>query len=176
MLAHVVAQFVVMVVQVTFVLVFMLLVFQVSDSGYSMSENFHRSIHYSWIYTLFANVKHNFVISIYLGSCPRPNTLGGDSDNTPGQQIFGQTQLKYFTMNVYIFRAFVAWPLVSWSLLYVTMSRSDKKNGLQSFHPYIHLSGCDPVIPGKLLSQSPAVWDNLASGGDAWLSQVRSLN
>ena len=47
MLAHVVAQFVVMVVQVTFVLVFMLLVFQVSDSGYSMSENFHRSIHYS---------------------------------------------------------------------------------------------------------------------------------
>ena len=47
MLAHVVAQFVVMVVQVTFVLVFMLLVFQVSHSGYSMSENFHRSIHYS---------------------------------------------------------------------------------------------------------------------------------
>ena len=47
MLAHVVAQFVVMVVQVTFVLVFMLLVFQVSDSGYSMSENFQRSIHYS---------------------------------------------------------------------------------------------------------------------------------
>lgn len=48
MLAHVVAQFVVMVVQVTFVLVFMLLVFQVSHSaGSSMSENFHRIIHYS---------------------------------------------------------------------------------------------------------------------------------
>ena len=35
MLAHVVAQFVVMVVQVTFVLVFMLLVFQVSDCSVS---------------------------------------------------------------------------------------------------------------------------------------------
>ena len=45
MLAHVVAQFVVMVVQVTFVLVFMLLVFQVSVCDCAVSENFHRPIH-----------------------------------------------------------------------------------------------------------------------------------
>ena len=38
MLAHVVAQFVVMVVQVGFVLVFMLLVFQVTDGGVNQSS------------------------------------------------------------------------------------------------------------------------------------------
>ena len=45
MLAHVVAQFVVMVVQVGFVLVFMLLVFQVTDGGGNLStkclDGFH---------------------------------------------------------------------------------------------------------------------------------------
>ena len=41
MLAHVVAQFVVMVVQVTFVLVFMLLVFQVSDCSMSVDCSIH---------------------------------------------------------------------------------------------------------------------------------------
>ena len=42
-------------------------------------------------------------------------------------------------MNVYIFRAFVAWPLVSWSLLSVTMSRSNKENHPLSFliHTFI---------------------------------------
>ena len=42
MLAHVVAQFVVMVVQVGFVLVFMLLVFQVTDGGGNLSTYFFR--------------------------------------------------------------------------------------------------------------------------------------
>ena len=63
-------------------------------------------------------------------------------------------------MNVYIFRAFVAWPLVSWSLLSVTMSRFVTKKtspylflhsfifhqdaiqlSLGSFYPNLLLSG-----------------------------------
>ena len=50
----------------------------------------------------------------------------------------------------------------------------------QVYNKYLHvhshiyfLSGRDPVVPRQLLSKSPVVWDYLASGGDARLSQVR---
>ena len=51
------------------------------------------------------------------------------------------------------------------------MSRSNKYLHVHS-HIYF-LSGRDPVVPRQLLSKSPVVWDYLASGGDARLSQVR---
>ena len=81
MLAHVVAQFVVMVVQVTFVLVFMLLVFQVSDC--LVSEN--KSIMHEFAFCLQLLNTSSFYI--HLGSCPRTNILGSNSNNSSGIQI-----------------------------------------------------------------------------------------
>ena len=91
MLAHVVAQFVVMVVQVTFVLVFMLLVFQVSVL---CLETFTELIQYSCAVTLcFAICKFFIRVCIIQSICyisgpsSRPDSLGSDSHNTPGQYL-----------------------------------------------------------------------------------------
>ena len=65
-------------------------------------------------------------------------------------------------MNVYIFRAFVAWPLVSWSLLFVTMSRSDPKKTVSKL--FIHTFICQDAIQLSLGSFYP----NLLLSGIIW--------